>query len=98
MSNIEDLRTNPAVKGILSDASVTVVSTLWFESEALELPYKGGTGKVASERLHWHDESRIEVVEHSSPWSVDRDGALLRPVHAAVSLVREASARARNRL
>ena len=98
MSKIEDLRTNPALKGILSDAFVTLFSTLRFGSEALELPYKGATGKVPSERLQWHDQSGIEAVDHSSPWSVDRDGALLPPVHAAVSLVREASATARNRL
>ena len=83
---------------MLSDAFVTVVSTIWFSSEALEPPYRGATGTVASERLQWHDESRIEVVEHSGPWRIGRDGALLRPVHAAVSLVREASATPRDRL
>ena len=51
MSRLEDLRTNAAVQGILPDALVTVVSTQWFGSEALELTYKTGAGKVATELL-----------------------------------------------
>ena len=70
MSKLEDLRTNAAVKGILPDALVTVVSTQWFGSEALEL-YKTAAGKVANELLYRHDEPRIEVVEQGRPWSFD---------------------------
>lgn len=98
MSRLEDLRTSPAVKGILPDAFVTDVSTQWFESEALELTYKGATGKVANELLSGHDEPRIELGGHGRRWSVDDDGALLRLVHAAVSLGDEASATAGNGL
>ncbi len=38
---LEDLQANAAVRGILSDGLVTVVSVQWFGSEALELTYKG---------------------------------------------------------
>ena len=34
---LEDLQANAAVRGILSDGLVTVVSVQWFGSEALEL-------------------------------------------------------------
>jgi len=37
MSKLEELRPNAAVRGILPDALVTVVSVQWFGSEALEL-------------------------------------------------------------
>ena len=50
MSKLEDLRTNASVKGILPDALVTVVSTQWYGSEALELTYKTAAGRVANER------------------------------------------------
>jgi SNF2 family DNA or RNA helicase len=83
MSRLEDLRTNAAVKGILPDTLVTVVSTQWFGSEALELTYKTATGKVANELLYRHDELRIEVVEHGRPWSFDGDGGLFRLVSEA---------------
>ena len=45
---LEDLQANAAVRGILSDGLVTVVSVQWFGSEALELTYKTPTGKVAN--------------------------------------------------
>jgi hypothetical protein len=46
---LEQLQTNAAIRGILPDALVTVVSVQRFGSEALELTYKTPTGKVANE-------------------------------------------------
>ena len=80
---LEDLQTNAAVRGILPDGLVTVVSVQWFGSEALELTYKTPTGKVANELLYRHDEPRIEIVEVGRPWSFDGDGALFRLVSEA---------------
>ena len=80
---LEDLQANAAVRGILSDGLVTVVSVQWFGSEALELTYKTPTGKVANEILYRHDEPRIEIVEVGRPWSFDGDGALFRLVSEA---------------
>src|SRR3989337_3500883 len=83
VSKLEALLPNAAVRGILPDALVTVVTVQWFGSEALELTYKTPAGKVANELLHRHDEPRIEVVEHGRPWSCDGDGALFRLVSEA---------------
>ena len=83
MTRLEDLQPNSAVRGILPDALVTVVSVQWYGSEALELTYKSPGGKVANELLYRHDEARIEVVEHGRPWSFDGDGALFRLVSEA---------------
>ena len=80
---LEDLQANAAVRGILSDGLVTVVSVQWFGSEALELTYKTATGKVANELLYRHDEPRLEIVEVGRPWSFDGDGALFRLVSEA---------------
>src|ERR1700720_1107531 len=80
---LEQLQPNAAVRGILPDALVTVVSVQWFGSEALELTYKNAAGKVANELLYRHDEPRLEVVEHGRPWSVDGDGHLFRLVSEA---------------
>ena len=80
---LEDLRANAAVRGILSDGLVTVVSVQWFGSEAIELTYKTPTGKVANELLYRHDEPRIEIVEVGRPWSFDGNGALFRLVSEA---------------
>ena len=83
MARLEDLQPNAAVRGILPDALVTVVSVQWFGSEALELTYKSPTGKVANELLYRHDEPRLEIVEQGRPWSFDGDGALFRLVSEA---------------
>ncbi|MGE5619341.1 MAG: helicase-related protein [Sphingomonadaceae bacterium] len=83
MSKLEELQPHAAVRGILPDGLVTVVSVQWFGSEALELTYKTATGKVANELLYRHDEPRLEVVEHGRPWSFDGDGATFRLVSEA---------------
>jgi len=80
---LEDLLPNAAVRGILPDALVTVVSVQWYGSDALELTYKTPAGKVANEILYRHDELRIEVAEQGHPWSFDGDGALFRLVSEA---------------
>jgi hypothetical protein len=83
MTHLEDLTPNAAVRGIVPDALVTVVSVQWFGSEALELTYKTPDGRVANVLLYRHDEARIEAVEHGRPWSFDGAGALFRLVSEA---------------
>ena len=83
---LEDLQPNAAVRGVLPDALITVVSVQWFGSEALELTYKAPSGRVANELLYRHDEPRLEAVEHGRPWSFDGDGALFRLVSEALRI------------
>lgn len=83
MIQLEDLQPHAAVRGILPDQIVTVVSVQWFGSEALELTYKAADGRVANELLYRHDEPRLEIVEKGRPWSFDGDGHLFRLVSEA---------------
>ena len=80
---LEDLQTAAALRGVLPDGLVTVVSVQWFGSEAVELTYKTAAGAVANELLYRHDEARLEIVERGRPWSFDGDGALFRLVSEA---------------
>ena len=80
---LEDLQANAAVRGILADALVTVVSVQWFGAEALELTYKTPGGALANELLYRHDEARLEIARRGRPWSFDGDGALFRLVSEA---------------
>jgi hypothetical protein len=56
MTRLEDLQPNAAVTGILPDQAVTVVSTQWFGSEALEADTYGRRGseegQVEGSRLY----------------------------------------------
>lgn len=83
MSRLEDLQPNAAVRGILPDSLVTVVSVQWFGSEALELTYKDPAGRVANVLLYRHDEPRFEVTDQGRPWNFDGDGSLFRLVSEA---------------
>jgi hypothetical protein len=83
MSRLEDLQPHAAVRGILPDGLVTVVSVQWFGSEALELTYKDSAGRVANVLLYRHDEPRLAVVAQGRPWSFDGDGSLFRLVSEA---------------
>ena len=83
MIKLEELQRGAAVRGIIPDAMVVVVSVQWFGSEALEFTYKVPTGKVANELLYRHDEPRLELVEQGRPWGFDGDGALFRLVSEA---------------
>lgn len=80
---LEHLTVGAAVRGILPDALVTVVSAQWFGSEALELTYKTPAGKLANELIYRHDEPRLELVEQGRPWSFDGDGRMFRLVSEA---------------
>src|SRR6266850_1500773 len=83
MTRLEDLQPTAAVRGILPDQIVTVVSVQWFGSEALELTYKTQSGRVANELLYRHDEQRLQIVEHGRPWSFDGSGREFRLVAEA---------------
>ena len=75
---LEDLTPGSSVRGISTDAPVSVVNVQWHGSDALTLVYRNTTGRVADEILYRHDEARLEIVEQGRPWSFDGDGALFR--------------------
>ena len=83
---LEDLQATAGVRGILSDALVTVVSARWFGADALELTCRGAGGELGSEILYRDDEARLEMVEQGRPWSFDGDGELFRLVSEALRI------------
>jgi hypothetical protein len=80
---LEELRPNATVRGILPDGLVTIVSVSWHGADALTLIYRTPSGKVAEEILYRHDELRLAVTAQGRPWSFDGDGALFRLVSEA---------------
>ncbi|MDZ7753018.1 MAG: helicase-related protein [Gammaproteobacteria bacterium] len=83
MSRLEDLKPNAAVRGILPDCSVNIVSVQWFGSDAVEITYKDPSGQLGNELLYRDAEPRLNVVEEGRPWSFDGDGHLFRLVSEA---------------
>src|SRR5919109_5211035 len=83
MARLEDLTPGAAVKGILPDGLVTVVSAAWYGSAVVELTYKDAGGRLGSELLYRDREPTLEIAKTGRPWSFDGDGALLRLVSEA---------------
>ncbi len=80
---LEELQPDAVVRGILPDATVTVVGVQWHGSDALTLIYRAPDGRIADEILFRHDEARLAIVAAGRPWSFDGDGALYRLVAEA---------------
>ncbi len=83
MTRLEELKPRTALRGILPDALVAVVSVQWYGSDALELTYKDPSGRVGNVLLYRHDEPRLAIMEQGRPWGFDGDGALFRLVSEA---------------
>jgi superfamily II DNA or RNA helicase len=80
---LEQLQPNAAIRGIVPDAVVTVVSVQWFSDDAMELTFKTADGRVANQLLYRDNESQLSLVEEGRPWSFDGDGAEFRLVSEA---------------
>lgn len=80
---LEELRPNAVVRGILSDRNVTVVGTQWYGSSAVELTYKDFEGKVGNTLLYRSNEPDLAIVEQGRPWSFNADGHQFRLVSEA---------------
>ena len=83
MATLEELKTGASIRGILPNSLVTVETVKWYGTDALELMFKGPTGKPDHQLLYRHDEARLEIVESGKPWSFNGDASLFRVVSEA---------------
>jgi SNF2 family DNA or RNA helicase len=83
MLRLEDLKSGARIKGILLNATVSVVNVRWIGSAAVELTYKDPEGQVANQLLYRDDASSLELVAAGIPWAFDSDGDLFRLVSEA---------------
>jgi superfamily II DNA or RNA helicase len=83
LARLEDLAYGAAVKGVLPDGLVSVVSVKWFGSNAIELTYKDAAGHLGSELVFRDREPTLEIVTAGRPWSFDADSMRFRLVSEA---------------
>jgi SNF2 family DNA or RNA helicase len=83
MTSLEELKPNAVVRGILAERTVTVVSTQWYGTSALELTYKDSEGKVDNTLLYRSNEVELSIVEEGRPWAFDAEGKQFRLVSEA---------------
>ena len=80
---LESLQPHARIAGIHPEGPVTVVSTKWLGSHAIEVAHTDPSGKSATSVLYRSDESGLESVGEPHPWTFDADGALFRLVSEA---------------
>ena len=83
MARLEDLTRNTHVRGLVPNATVTVVAAEWFGGGAVDVTYRDADGNVDNTLVYRDDEPRLEVVQVAQPWSFDADGHLFRLVSEA---------------
>ncbi len=78
MAKLESLTPGTAVKGILPDQLVTIISTKWFGDSGVELTFKAADGRTDQVLKFRDDEDGMEAVEQGRPWSFDGDGSFFK--------------------
>ncbi|MCA9216610.1 MAG: DEAD/DEAH box helicase, partial [Planctomycetales bacterium] len=86
MASLEEITKDAVVRGILPNATVTIIDAKWHGSDVLEVTYKAADGSLGDELLYRDSESTIELVEGSRPWSFTGDGEMLRLVSEALRI------------
>ena len=83
MARLEDLTDGSIVLGIIPHEPVTVVTAKWHGTACLEVFYKTNRGQTGERVIYREDESSMEIVSKSLPWSFDVDGDKMRLVSEA---------------
>src|SRR6266508_2310722 len=83
MTRLEDLKPGAAVKGILPDILVTVLSAKRHGDNVIELTFKDAAGRPGNQLVYRDDEPRLEIAAAGRPWSFDADCALFLLVSEA---------------
>jgi len=83
MLKLEDIKNNALIKGVHPNTPVQVIQVVWYGTEAIELTYRDGDGKLGNQILYRSDEERLELVDSGKTWSFNGDGSLFRLVSEA---------------
>ncbi|MCP4480117.1 MAG: DEAD/DEAH box helicase, partial [Planctomycetaceae bacterium] len=86
MAKLEHLVKDAIVKGIIPNATVTIIDVQWHGNDVLEATFKSSDGTLGSELLYRDREPTLEVSENGRPWSFTGDGNLLRLVSEAMRI------------
>ncbi|MDO4547530.1 MAG: helicase-related protein [Clostridia bacterium] len=78
MARLEDITVGSSVSGLVSKEAVAVVAVQWYGTAVLEVTFKDGKGRLASQLIYREDEGSIEILDKNLPWSFDADGDLMR--------------------
>lgn len=78
MTKLEDMTVGANLIGLIGNDTVNVISVKWYGSAAIEITYKDSRGQLGNQIVYREDESWIELLEKSLPWSFDADANAMR--------------------
>ena len=83
MAQLEDLKPNSQVKGILPRDTVTILSMQWHGSDVVEVAYRDTAGKLGSELLFRDREADLQITAPGTAWAFNADPEMFRLVSEA---------------
>lgn len=83
MAQLEDLKRDAVVQGILPGGIVIVVDVKRIGNDVIELTYKDSHGKLANELIYRDQEHDLKILESGAPWNLNGDPELFRLVSEA---------------
>ena len=78
MAKLEEITVGSTIKGIAGEEPVSIVAIQWYGSNVIEITYKNSKNLPGTQLLYREDESHIEVLDDSLPWSFDADGSKMK--------------------
>lgn len=69
MTKLENITKGTYLSGIIPNHTVEVVDTIWHGVDVIEITFKDGLGVLNNEILYRDNESNLNLVKESAPWS-----------------------------
>ena len=83
MAHLEEITVGCQLNGIAAKETVTVIAVQWYGNAALEVTFKNSRGQLGSQILYRGDETTVDVLGDSLPWSFGADADKMRLVSEA---------------
>ena len=83
MARLEDITVGSSVKGLVIGDTVTIIHVEWYGTNVIEVSYKDSKGNLANTMVYRENESDVEVLSGSLPWSFDADANQMKLVSEA---------------
>ena len=83
MARLEDITVGSSVKGLVIGDTVTIIHVEWYGTNVIEVSYKDSNGNLANTMVYRENESDVEVLSGSLPWSFDADANQMKLVSEA---------------
>lgn len=83
MTELEKITKGTYLSGVIPNQTVEVIDAVWHGTDVIEITFKDLLGNPNNEILYRDNESNIEIVQASAPWSFNASSNLFKLVSEA---------------